>query len=472
MVDARRNGAEAQLLQPEHERLVRYAGNAVAALCGVLGLFMLVVLSAPQNAQASALQISAPLTKHANDTLDFTDLLAPQPTLLRAGLTTKSVGAAEVMEVLGADPAQAEAALDALEAKGFISKKNLTPGLELNVHLASGPASEAGRTLNALTLRTTTGKSLISKRQTDGSYFSAELSPRLSLSYRRVAGTVTKSLSEDMQAAGAERSQVSKFLSVFAYNPNVPRALAKGDNFEMLYEAWEDERGQLIKKGDVVFASLEGDAINRGFYRYTPHDNGETDFFDADGDSAERFLIRNPVPGARISSRYGMRAHPITGKYQPHKGVDFKAPMSARIYAAGDGVVEEIGRKGGFGRHVLIRHANGYKTAYAHMSGYSRELYIGAKVKQGDLVGFVGSTGHSTGPHLHYEVIHNGLHVDPMKLQLPTGRKLAAKPAVLEQFTAHRRDIDKVRRGLDESLKIASAAQMSPYQTAHLSEAP
>ena len=472
MVDARRATVEAQLLQPEHEKLARYAGNVVAGLCGVLGLFLLVVLSTPQNAQAGAELISAPANVQNSTGLDMTELADRQPTILRTGMVTKSVSALEVMEVLGADHQHAKAALAALEAEGFLSKENLKSGLELNVHLASGAIADTGRPLKALTLRTASGKSVIAKRQANGGYFSAELSPRLSLSYRRVAGTVTKSLSADMQTAGAEKKQVSKFLSVFAYNPKVPRALAKGDSFEMIYEAWEDERGHLIKKGDVVYASLEGGAINRGFYRYTPHDNGVTDFFDADGDSAERFLIRQPVPGARISSRYGMRKHPITGKHQPHKGVDFKAPMSARIYAAGDGVVEHIGRKGGYGRHVMIRHANGYKTAYAHMSGYSRQLYIGARVKQGDLVGFVGSTGHSTGPHLHYEVIHNGLHVDPLALQLPTGRKLAAKPAVLAQFDTHRRGIDKVRRELGARLEVASMSQAATYTTANLSEAP
>ena len=470
-MDARGDAAEARLLQPEHEKLVRYAGNAVAGLCGLAGLFLLLVFSAPQNAQAGAQHISASMLVQHNYALDLSTMSASEPTIERTGIVTKSVSALEVMEVLGADREQAKAALTSLEADGFISKKSLKSGLELNVHLASGPSADAGRTLKALTLRTSMGKSVIAKRQANGEYFGAELSPRLNLSYRRVAGTISKSLDADMRAAGAQKKQVSKFLSVFAYNPKVPRALAKGDGFEMIYEAWEDERGKLIKKGDLVYAALESGAITRGFYRYTPHDNGVTDFFDADGDSAERFLIRNPVPGARISSRYGMRSHPITGKYQPHKGVDFKAPMSARIYAAGDGVVEKIGRKGGFGRHVLIRHANGYKTAYAHMSGYSRQLYVGAKVKQGDLVGFVGSTGHSTGPHLHYEVIHNGLHVDPMALQLPTGRKLAAKPSVLEQFEAHRLGIDNIRRNLGARVEIASASQ-GAFTTAHLNEAP
>ncbi len=471
MVDARRHEAEA-LLQPEHSKLVRYAGNTAAALCGLMGLCLLLAFSPRHAAPLGAQLTSAPITSLVEAPLDLNDLAAPAPTIERTGIVTKSVSALEVMEVLGADREQAEAALASLEAEGFVSKKNLKSGLHLNVHLASGPSADTGRTLKAVTMRTSLGKSVIAKRQANGAYFSAELSPRLTLSYRRVAGTINSSLSNDMQRAGAEKKQVAKFLSVFAYNPKVPRALAKGDSFDMVYEAWEDERGELIKKGDVVYAALEGDAIHRGFYRYTPHDTGVTDFFDTDGDSAERFLMRNPVPGARISSNYGMRTHPITGKYQPHKGVDFKAPMSSRIYAAGDGVVEKIGRNGGYGRHVLIRHANGYKTAYAHMSGYSRQLYIGAKVKQGDLVGFVGSTGHSTGPHLHYEVIHNGFHVDPMKLQLPTGRKLAAKPAVLKQFDTHRRDIDKVRRGLGATVEYAAISAAGPATAARMGEAP
>ena len=384
MVDARRGGSEAHVLQPEHEKLVRYAGNAVAALCGVFGLCLLLVYSAPQTAQAGALHVSAPIAIEKSTGQDMTAIEAASERIIeRTGIVTKSVNAIDVMEVLGADRKQAEAALASLEAEGFLTKKNLKSGTRLNVHLASGPSGEAGRNLKALTMRTSAGKSVIAKRQADGAYFSAELAPRLNLSYRRVAGTVTKSLRADMLDVGAEKAQVSKFLSVFAYNPRVPRAVAKGDQFEMVYEAWEDERGQLIRKGDVVYAALEGNAVKRGFYRYTPNDNGVTDFFDADGDSAERFLVRKPVPGARVSSSYGRRKHPISGRYQHHKGVDLKAPMSARIYAAGDGVVEKIGRNGGYGRHVLIRHANGYKTAYAHMSGYSRQLYVGAHVKQG-----------------------------------------------------------------------------------------
>jgi len=472
MVDARRLVAGVELIQPEESKTFKYAGNAVAAICGVLGLCLLLLFSAPNQRAMGASLISAPAPNFLNTALDFTDLSVHDQDIVRTGIITQSVTAVDVMEVLGADRAQADAALSSLEDNGFVSKKNLKSGLSVQVNLEAGPAPEAGRIVKAVTLRPELGRSVIAKRQADGSYFSAELTSRLHLSHRRIAGTISSNLGTDLQQVGADASQVSKFLSVFAYNPKIPRALRAGDRFELIYEAWEDERGQIINNGNLVFAALGAGAENREFYRYTPNDNGVTDYFDPNGDSAERFLLRKPVPGATVSSSFGRRKHPISGKYQQHKGVDLKAPMSARIYAAGDGVVEKIGRNGGFGRHVQIRHANGYKTSYAHMSGYSSQLYVGAKVKQGDLVGFVGSSGHSTGPHLHYEVTRHGMHIDPMALQLPTGRKLAANPAILRRFTSHRRHIDKIRRELGAGVEIASTVGSGPIIAARQSEAP
>ena len=470
MVDIRRDTITASALQVERNKYIQYAGNAAATFIAVLGLCMLVMFSSPHDKAEAAEHISAAAQLSAP--ADLSDLTPQQGTIVRTGVLTQTVTALDAMEVLGADRQQADAALEALRDEGFISKKGLSSGLKISVHLASGVSDENGRQLKALTLRPEPGRSVIAKRQPDGSYLSAELTSRLSLGHRRFAGLISSSLSNDLQRAGASNSEVSKFLSVFAYNTNVPRALAKGDRFELVQEVWEDERGQVIDTGDIVFASLEGDAVERAFYRYTPSDNGITDYFDADGDSAERFLMRKPVRGAPVSSRFGRRIHPIGGYAHVHKGVDFRAPMSARIYAAGDGVVEKMGRNGGYGRHVLIRHANGYKTGYAHMSGYSRQLYPGAKVKQGDLVGFVGSTGHSTGPHLHYEVILNGRHVDPMALQLPTGRKLAAKPAIQSDFDQHRREIDKIRRQLGAGIEIASTGGHTAMGGAHQAEAP
>ena len=459
-------------LHPQPNRLRQYTLNLIAVLLSGLGLFMLLAFASPKSdfPGQKAFHTSMPLSLDAP--LDFSDLNQSPENIIRTGVLTETVTALDAMEVLGADRQQADAALTTLRRKGLIGLEGLDSGISISVHLQAGDAGNDGRSLNALTLRPEPGRSLIAKRLHDGTYFASELNSRLSLSHRRIAGILQSTLSEDMTKSGATKSQTAQFLSVFAYSSAVPRRLSGGDRFELVYEVWEDERGQKIATGDLVYASLESDAISRSFYRYTPSDNGITDFFDADGDSAERFLMRRPVPGGIVSSRFGRRRHPIGGYVHVHKGVDFRAPMSARIYAAGDGVVEKMGRNGGYGRQVVIRHANGYKTAYAHMSGYSRQLYIGGRVKQGDLVGFVGSTGHSTGPHLHYEVMLNGRHVDPMALQLPTGRKLKASPAILTNFDAHRKAIDAIRRDLGAGMEIADLGGSATLMRSLQAEAP
>lgn len=459
-------------LQSQSDRISQYTLNAIGILLSAIGLFVLMTLASPtaNGNTPSALQISMPLGIDAPQDIDEFD---QSPTsIVRTGVLTQTVTALDAMEVLGADRQQADAALESLRENGFIGRSGLRSGLSITVHLQTGEAHEDGRTLQALTVRPEPGRSLIVKRLHDGSYFSSELNSRLSLSHRRIAGTVTSTLSEDMTARGISKSQIAQFLTVFAYSSEVPRQLSAGDQFELVYEVWEDERGQKIENGDLVYASLESQAITRGFYRFTPSDTGIVDFFDARGDSAERFLLRRPVPNGSISSRFGRRIHPIGGYTHLHKGVDFRAPMSARIYAAGDGVVEKMGRNGGYGRQVVIRHANGYKTAYAHMSGYSRQLVVGTRVKQGDLVGFVGSTGHSTGPHLHYEVMLNGRHVDPMALQLPTGRKLKAYPAIMADFDNHRKAIDTIRRELGAGVRVAEIGGAGSSMRSLQAEAP
>jgi murein DD-endopeptidase MepM/ murein hydrolase activator NlpD len=213
----------------------------------------------------------------------------------------------------------------------------------------------------------------------------------------------------------------------------------------MVFESLSDERGNIIRRGDVLYASLNGKAVDKGFYRFTTPDEGVTDYFQGNGESATRFLMKTPINGARLSSSFGRRRHPISGYSRLHKGTDFAAPSGTPIYAAGHGTVERASRYGGYGKYVRVRHANGYKTAYAHMSRYGPGVKSGRRIRQGDIVGYVGSTGASTGPHLHYEVYINGKPVNAMALKLPTGRKLANTPEIMTAFEARRDEIDLFR---------------------------
>jgi len=244
-------------------------------------------------------------------------------------------------------------------------------------------------------------------------------------------------------AAGAGDQQVVDFATIFGYDIDFQREIHPNDKFEMTYETFRDERGAPIKSGAVIYAELDGDALHKAFYRFTPSDDGVTDYFTADGQSAKKFLMKTPINGARLSSGFGNRFHPILGYTKLHKGTDFAAPVGTPIYAAGNGTIEYYGAKGTFGNFAKIQHANGYETAYAHMSRFVGGLAKGSHVHQGEVIGYVGTTGQSTGPHLHYELYVKGQAVNAMALKLPTGRTLGG--AQMSAFLKEKMRIDGIR---------------------------
>ncbi|MGB3626457.1 MAG: M23 family metallopeptidase, partial [Henriciella sp.] len=249
-------------------------------------------------------------------------------------------------------------------------------------------------------------------------------------------------------AKGARDQQVVDFAKVFAYDLDFQRDIHPGDQFEMVFEEMVDERGNRVRGGEVIYAAINGKALDKSYYRFTPSDDGAVDYFDPNGEAATKFLMKTPINGARLSSNFGYRRHPISGYNKLHKGTDFAARSGTPVYAAGHGTVERANRYGGYGNYVRIRHANGYKTAYAHLSRFGK-YRSGTRVRQGDIIGYVGSTGASTGPHLHYEVLVNGKQVNAMTLDLPTGRKLVDTPEIMAEFESVRDEIDAMRLGTD-----------------------
>ena len=184
----------------------------------------------------------------------------------------------------------------------------------------------------------------------------------------------------------------------------------------------EDESGEA--KNDVLFTALTVGGETKRYFRYQAPDDNLVDYYDESGKSAKKFLVRKPVTLGMMRSGFGVRRHPILGYMKMHTGVDWAAPNGTPIYASGNGNVEKVGWESGYGKYVRLRHANGYQTAYGHMSGFARGLQSGARVHQGQIIGYVGSTGLSTGAHLHYEIMVNGRFVDPMRIKLPRGRVL------------------------------------------------
>ncbi len=237
------------------------------------------------------------------------------------------------------------------------------------------------------------------------------------------AGTIETSLYVDAINAGANAQVVADIAGLLAYSVDFQREIHPGDPFEILFEEWVTPDGETVRTGEVHFIEFAPQGRRLAYWRFETED-GRVGFYDANGESAKRFLMKTPIDGARLSSHFGRRRHPISGYTRMHKGTDFAAPTGTPIYAAGDGVVERANRFGTFGYYVRIRHANGYHTAYAHLSRFARGVRAGVRVRQGQTIGYVGSTGASTGPHLHYEVIHNGEHINPMTMRAPTGRTL------------------------------------------------
>ena len=378
------------------------------------------------------------------------------PTLTRvSGRLQPRDTLADLIERLGANRVDTYAALQSLYADDLVDPRRLRPGVEAVVTLEADGTPQDGAPLRGLTLRTAPEFSLVVTRRSDGRYDAAKLEAKLDPVHKRVARTIETSIYAAALSAGAGDQQVVDFAQIFAYDIDFQREVHPGDRFEIVYESFVDEKGNTVRAGDVIYAELDGKTLSRGFYRHTPSDDGITDYYDREGKSARKFLMKTPINGARLSSNFGYRRHPISGYTRLHKGTDFAAPSGTPIFAAGHGVVERASRYGGYGNYVRLRHANGFKTAYAHMLRYGPGIRAGRRVRQGDIIGYVGSTGASTGPHLHYEVHKDGKAVNPMQLKLPTGRILEGEQ--LDAFERVRLRIDRIRRDLGAPVGVAGA---------------
>ncbi len=230
---------------------------------------------------------------------------------------------------------------------------------------------------------------------------------------------------------------IEDLVRIYSYDVDFQRKAQPGDSFEVLY-AGDEQPSDL--HNDVLFASLTVGGEPKRFYRFQSPDDGLVDYYDENGKSAKKFLVRKPVAEGIVRDGFGIRRHPILGYTKMHTGVDWSAPTGTPIYAAGNGVVEKADWESGYGKFVLIRHNNGYETAYGHMTAYARGIEEGTKVRQGQVIGFVGSTGLSTGSHVHFEIRINGRFVDPMRIKLPRGRELQGP--ILASFEKERERLD------------------------------
>ena len=314
---------------------------------------------------------------------------------------------------------------------------------------------EIVRLLTAITMKTDVDREVAVRRAVDGEYSGLELIAELETGNVRARGTINSSLFLAAADAGVPAAITVEMIRMYSYDIDFQREIRQGDTFEVLFTRDYDENGDAVREGDVLYAAMNVRGRERRLWRHETGEGDDWDYFDEEGRSMRKFLMKTPIDGARISSNFGNRRHPILGYTRLHAGTDFAAPSGTPIYAAGNGTIEMSQRNGSFGNYVRIRHANGYQTAYAHMRGFGRGIRRGVRVSQGQVIGYVGTTGRSTGPHLHYEVIHNGNKVNPQNIRVPTGRTLTGNS--LESFQEARAVIDTLMSEAPAATQVAEA---------------
>lgn len=254
-------------------------------------------------------------------------------------------------------------------------------------------------------------------------------------------GVIVNSLFASAQKIDVDAEVIVEFARIFGFEIDFQRDIRKNDEFQIFYERFEDDEGENFKNGNILFAYLKNSGREIKLYRYKDSKN-KIGYFTPDGKSIEKALMKTPINGARLSSGFGFRKHPILGYNKLHQGTDFAARRGTPVMASGSGTVEKASWFGAYGKYVRIRHNSTYKTAYAHLSKFGRNIKAGKKVRQGQIIGYVGSTGRSTGPHLHYEVLVNNKRINSQRLKLPSGKKLSKNE--MGNFNLEKKRIDQL----------------------------
>ena len=356
----------------------------------------------------------------------------------------------DVLLRVGCARADAYAAIAAL--RELYDPRKLRAGQMLTVVLASHEADRRP-VLHGITFAAAPGRSVEVGRAEDGGFAAREVEVSLERGLAHASGRIESSLYQAAAKAGVPSPIMMEMIRAFSFDVDFQREIQRGDRFEVLFERFHDDHGEVVSEGDLLYAALKLGGQTMKIYRHTARGGGN-DFYDENGQSVRKALLRTPIDGARLSSRYGKRKHPVLGYTRMHRGVDFAANRGVPVVSAGDGVIERIGWNGSYGRYIRIRHKGSYATAYAHLKSFAKGLRKGRRVKQGQMIGRVGASGLSTGPHLHYEVLRSGRQINPLKVKLPpsgaklTGLKLTAFKAARGKIEDQLAALLQVRRGV------------------------
>ncbi len=403
--------------------------------------------------ETTAPKTNAPETT-APETIAIDIPPAPAPKIVeRQAVMGKGDNLMSVLMTAGAGRRDAYAAIEAMREVYDPRRLRVGQAIELSFEELIGPMTTAREPLRLTTLSFKPSvETIISSRRGPDGFVGRATEKPLFRQLTRTEVHIEDSLYLAGERAGIPAAVIVDLIHIYSFDVDFQRDIRPGDRFEVFYETFHLADGGLARSGVIQYARLKTGGLDLPLYRFVGRD-GEPDFYNEKGDSVRKALMKTPVDGARLSSRFGNRRHPILGFTRMHKGVDFAAPRGTPVMAAGTGKVKFFGRKGGYGKYIQLRHNSEYSTAYAHLSRYARGLKVGKRVKQGQIIGYVGSTGRSTGPHLHYEVIRNGRQMNPLGLKLPTGRKL--KGGELADFINLRDDIRRQFAAAPVKQKVA-----------------
>ncbi|MFP4108984.1 MAG: M23 family metallopeptidase [Desulfonatronovibrio sp.] len=393
-------------------------------------------------------QASLPTDSAASDTLEqqtaeAADSLREKTIPVDSGDTL-----IKILTAQGLDNREAHKIITALHP--VFNPRKIRQGHEIT--LAFQEDQDSGPVFQNMNLKLDVTRSVQVSRCPEKGFVADENVLKLATRPVRVEAEINSSLYSAATDIGMPVEVLMQMIRAYSFDVDFQRDIRPGDHMEVLFEEEIDEHGRFVQGGSVLYATLKTRGRALPIYRYETSD-GEVDFFNSKGQSVRKTLMVTPVDGARLSSGYGKRRHPILGYSRMHQGLDFAAPSGTPIMAAGDGIIEYAGRKGNYGNYIRIRHPNEYHTVYAHMSRFASGMRKGARVRQGETIGYIGSTGLSTGPHLHYEVHHRGGHINPRSVDTPPGRTL--KGEELERFYTAKNELEVLLASLKSVKKLA-----------------
>tara|TARA_B100000676_G_C18035745_1_gene821684 strand:- start:700 stop:1935 length:1236 start_codon:yes stop_codon:yes gene_type:complete len=309
----------------------------------------------------------------------------------------------------------------------YVLKQKIRINLYENQKIIFEIDNLTGRKIKKILIPINKKKDLIIYKNEENKFQFAEIKKELTLNKVYKENIIKNSLYKSAINKNIDPNIIVQFAQIYGFEVDFQRDIKKNDSFQIVYEEYKNDENKTVDFGNILYANLilQGRPIE--LYYFSSNKNKINDHFDSKGQSIKKTLMKTPINGARLSSSFGMRKHPILGYNKMHQGTDFAAPLGTPIMASGSGKILKAGWCGGGGNCVKIRHNSTYSTVYAHMSKFARGIKKGVRVTQGQIIGYVGSTGLSTGPHLHYEVIQNGKKINSQTLKLPSGKKLKGK---------------------------------------------